>query len=320
MKTQFNITSMKWDLDRYVSQEDFATALEGFDGVELMDYGEDISRIIPEEKVIGVHMLCPYYWLDFWNGDMQRCIREFGSEEQVYANFGGTTRQALVDAFRRDWNRAVLHQAEYAVYHISDVTCMESLTGKFYHTDEEVIDAVCELINQALPEEQDGPWLLLENLWYPGLTFTRPEMSRRLLEGIRYPKTGFMLDTGHLIHTNLELISEEEAVAYIYQCLDRHGVLCEHIRGIHLNQSLTGAYMKKLRQNPPVLSDNPDKRMEEIYTCVFRMDQHKPFTCAGVRELIERIRPDYLTYEFISNNREEHMEMLRQQRKALEKE
>ena len=47
------------------------------------------------------------------------------------------------------------------------------------------------------------------------------------------------------------------------------------------------------------------------------MDQHKPFTCAGVRELIKRIDPDYLTYEFISNNREEHMELLLQQRQAL---
>ena len=56
MKTQFNITSMKWDLERYTSVEDFATALDGFDGVELMDYGDDISPIIPEEKVIGIHM------------------------------------------------------------------------------------------------------------------------------------------------------------------------------------------------------------------------------------------------------------------------
>ena len=145
MKTQFNITSMKWDLERYTSVEDFATALEGFDGVELMDYGDDISPIIPEEKVIGIHMRCPYHWLDFWNGDMERCIWEYGSEKQVYENFGGTDRQALVDAFLQDWNRALLHQAEYAVYHISDVTCMECLTGEYAHTDEEVIDAACEI-------------------------------------------------------------------------------------------------------------------------------------------------------------------------------
>lgn len=318
MKTQFNITSMKWDLERYASREDFAAALQGFDGVELMDYGDDISAIIPEEKVIGVHMLCPYHWLDFWNGDLERCIREYGTLERVYQTFGGTDRQALVNAFLRDWNRACAHQAEYAVYHISDVTCMECLTGEYAHTDEEVIDAVCELINRALPATAEGPWLLLENLWYPGLTFTRSEMTRRLLEGIHYPKTGFMLDTGHLMHTNLELNSQEEAVAYIHRCLDQHGALCEHIRGIHLNQSLTGAYRKLLMQNPPELSEDYNKRMGEIYTCVFQMDQHKPFTCAGVRELIQRIHPDYLTYEFISNNREEHMEMLRQQRQALQ--
>ena len=89
MKTQFNITSMKWDLERYASREDFATALQGFDGVELMDYGDDISTIIPEEKVIGVHMLCPYHWLDFWNGDLERCIREYSTLERVYQTFGG---------------------------------------------------------------------------------------------------------------------------------------------------------------------------------------------------------------------------------------
>ena len=68
--------------------------------------------------------------------------------------------------FLQDWNRALLHQAEYAVYHISDVTCMECLTGEYAHTDEEVIDAACEMINQALPATAEGPWLLLENLWH----------------------------------------------------------------------------------------------------------------------------------------------------------
>ena len=127
-----------------------------------------------------------------------------------------------------------------------------------------------------------------------------------------------MLDTGHLMHTDLELNSQEEAVSYIHRCLDQHGELCDHIRGIHLNQSLTGAYRKQLMENLPELSEDYNERMEKIYTCVFRMDQHKPFTCAGVRELIKRIDPDYLTYEFISNNREEHMELLRQQRQALQ--
>ncbi len=317
MKTQFNITSMKWDLQRYESQEDFQTMLEGFDGVELMDYGDDVSSIIPEKNIIGLHMLCPHYWLDFWNGDINRCIPEYGSEEQVYEGFGGTGRQALVDSFRRDWNQAKLHDAEYAVYHVSDVSTQECLTGKYNHTDEEVTDAVCDLINQALSADADGPWLLLENLWYPGFTFTRPEMTRRLLDGIHYRKKGIMLDTGHLMHTNLELKTQEEAVVYIHKCLDEHEDFIPFIRGVHLNQSLTGEYVKKLWQDPPVLSEDYDKRMEQIYTCVFQMDQHQPFTCPGVRELIERINSDYLTYEFISNDRAEHENMLRRQKEAF---
>ena len=73
-------------------------------------------------------------------------------------------------------------------------------------------------------------------------------------------------------------------------------------------------------ENLPELSEDYNERMEKaLHTCVFRMDQHKPFTCAGVRELIKRIDSDYLTYEFISNNREEHMELLRQaKRQALQ--
>ena len=59
--------------------------------------------------------------------------------------------------------------------------------------------------------------------------------------------------------------------------------------------------------------------METVYTYVFKADQHKPFTCAGVKKLIERIHPDYLTYEFISENREAHMEMLKAQVAALGK-
>lgn len=317
MKTQFNITSMKWDLQRYKSRADFQKVLEGFDGVELMDYGDDIGTMIEVEDIIGLHMRCPHYWLDFWNGDRRRCVQEFGSMEQAFAYFGGSRRQALVDAFLQDWNRALEHRAEYVVYHVSDVSTQESLSGKFFHRDEEVIDAVCELINQALPEDAAGPWLLLENLWYPGFTFTRPEMTWRLLNGIHYRKKGIMLDTGHLMHTNLELSTQEEALSYIHQCLDRQTDIIPFIRGVHLNQSLTGTYMKQLRQNPPELSDDYEKRMEEIYTCVFQMDCHQPFTCSGVRELITRIGPDYLTYEFISESREQHMEMLRIQREVM---
>ena len=51
---------------------------------------------------------------------------------------------------------------------------------------------------------------LMENLWWPGLTMTRPEMTKRLLSQVHYQKKGIMLDTGHLMHMNLELKTQDE--------------------------------------------------------------------------------------------------------------
>ena len=89
-------------MDRYASAEDFLSVLSGFDGVELMHYEDDSRGIILSDRLIGFHMSSLYYWLDFWNGDTDRCLKEFGSKESMYAYYGGTSRQALIDRFRRD--------------------------------------------------------------------------------------------------------------------------------------------------------------------------------------------------------------------------
>lgn len=320
MKTQFNITTSSCDLDRFAFREEFLSLLKGFDGVELMVCGEDERKIIRPGNVVGLHMSSFYCWLDFWQGNLDRCLQEFGSVEAMRAYYGGDTRQALIDRFRADLANAQRYGAEYMVYHISDSNSQETLTGRYVHTDEEVIDAACQLINAALEGVTDGPMLLLENLWEPGLTFTRPEMTARLLEGVRYPNTGIMLDTGHLLHTNLSLRTQKEGVEYIRRRLDEHGDLCKHIRGIHLNQSLTGAYMRRVRRNPPNLSEDYNEKAGQLFAYVFQADQHKPFVVPGVRELIERISPEYLTFEFISNDLNQHKAMLRRQWAALKRE
>ena len=320
MKTQFNITTSFCDLDRFASREEFLALLDGFDGVELMVCGEDERNLICPENVVGLHMSSFYYWLDFWQGNVDRCLQEFGTEEAMRAYYGGETRQALVDRFRADLANAKSYGAEYMVYHIADSNALETLTGRYTHTDEEVIDAACDLINTALDGVTTGPMLLLENLWEPGLTFTRPEMTAWLLKGIRYPNKGIMLDTGHLLHTDLSLRTQKEGVEYIHRRLEEHGDLCSHICGIHLNQSLTGAYMRRVRRNPPILSEDYWEKSGQLFEYVFQTDQHKPFVAPSVRQLIERVGPDYLTFEFISNDLNQHKTMLRRQWAALKRE
>ena len=320
MKTQFNITTASCDLDRFASRQEFLALLEGFDGVELMVCGEDGRNLIRPGDVVGLHMSSFYCWLDFWQGNVDRCLQEFGTEEAMRTYYGGETPQVLVDRFRADLEHAKTYGAEYTVYHVADSNSLETLTGRYAHTDEEVIDAACQLINTALEGVTDGPLLLLENLWEPGLTFTRPEMTARLMEGIRYPNKGIMLDTGHLLHTDLSLRTQKEGVEQISRRLDEHGELCRWIRGIHLNQSLTGSYMRRVGKNPPKLAADYSAKMGQLFEYVFRADQHKPFVAPGVRKLIERIAPDYLTFEFISNDLDQHKTMLRRQWSALKRE
>lgn len=317
MKTQINMTTSASDLERFPDREAFLELIGDFDGVELMCFEQDERQIIPKERVIGLHMACPNCWVDFWNGDLSACRKVMDSDENIRAVFGGLEPEALLAHFRRELAHARDYGAEYVVFHASDCSAEEEFTGRYAHSDEEVIDACCSLLNALMPEDGEGPALLLENLWVPGLRFTEPKLTERMLEGVRYPNKGIMLDTGHLMHTNPHLRTQSEYLAYINGLLDRHGELCSRIRGIHLNQSLTGALMRRTMREPPEMLPTYAERCGQVFTYVFQLDRHRPFTCPGVRELIERIGPEYLTFEFISNDLQEHRRLLRAQLRAL---
>lgn len=317
MKIQFNLTTSYEDLNRFSSREDLVNLMRGFDGVELMQFEDDVRGIIPKERVVGLHMSYFPCWLDFWNGNLDAVRREFDSLETAWQIYGGRDRSAILNRYRQDLDAAHRWGAEYVVFHVSDATIAESFRLEYHHTDEEAIDGTIELLNELFAEEDGSVALLLENLWQPGLRFTRPEMTRRLMDGIRYPNKGIMLDTGHLLHTNLKLRTQEEGLAYIHSLLDAHGDLCRHIRGVHLNQSLTGEYMEATMHNPPDLSGSYSDRYGSMFMHAFAVDKHFPFTCPGVDKLIERISPEYLTFEFITSDCDQHRKYLSAQRQAL---
>lgn len=317
MKTSINLTTCEQDLDRFPDRAALRAQCAGFDGIELLCCDEDTRGLIEPAQVTGLHMCYYPYWLDLWNGDMDACLREFGTRENMIAYYGGEGREALLSRFRQDLAYAARYGAEYLVFHVSDAGIEESFTGRYRHSDEEVADATCALINELFAGREEGPLLLLENLWQPGLTMTRPEIARRLIDGIAYKRTGFMLDTGHLMHTELSLRTQEEGLAYIHRRLDALGELAESIRGIHLNQSLTGEYVRRVQTCPPPLSPDYETRAMQMLRHAFQIDLHQPFTCAGVDALIRRVAPDYLTYEFISGSATEQRTLLDRQRRAL---
>ena len=318
MKRTFNLTTFSDDLDRYRDRDDLLSALDGFDGVELMHCGPDARGIVPREKIVGIHLIFFTYWYDFYTGDMAACVRNLGSSEAVRALYGGDTPDALIEAYRRDIEKARAEGAEYVVFHVSDCADEELFTLKYRHTSQEIVEASIDLLNRLFPEPDGDMILLLENLWHPGLTLTEPKVTRRLLSGVHYRNKGILLDTGHLMHTDLSLRTQEEALKYLYRRVEEQGEeVRKAIRGIHLHQSLTGAYMAAVAAHPPILFIDPIKRMEQVYTHAFACDQHRPFTCPGVREFIRWIDPKYLTLEFISSSRVEQEAMLKEQLASL---
>ena len=315
-KSLINLTTDTIDLGRFESSADLDELLMGFDGLELMYLGDDTRDIIQERQVVGIHINNFHCWLDMWTGNEKALLNEFDSLDTIEQYYGGTTRDVIIDRIRNDLDVALLYGAEYVVLHISDSSTYESMTRQFHHSDEEVIRASCELINTVFCDDPPVT-LLLENLWHPGLTFLDPAMTKLLFEGINHKDSGIMLDTGHLMLMNPELQTQEEAIVYIESLLDLHGSLCDKIRGVHLNKSLTGDIALRYRENPPELPDSYSERVYKLYEYIFQIETHLPFTGDGICGLIERIGPDYLVYEFMSKNLEEHKKYLIEQQQCF---
>ena len=320
MLTSTNITNTDMDLERYRDADDLRRFLDdfGLDGLELLPMVGDWALYrLPPERITGIHL--PFYtsWLDLWRGDEAALLKEYGSRENVRTVFGGETPDCLPDMLRGALDFAGTLGARYVVFHVSNVTVDECLSDRMGHTDEEVCAAAAELINR-LNEGRDDPFdFLVENLWWPGLTLTRPEVTRELMEAIHTPRKGIMLDTGHLMHTCRDLASQQEAVDYILRQLDAHGSTTGWIRGMHLHQSLTGAWVREALQGGLDRSGDYRVRFGHAMEYVLGVDRHLPFDSPAARRLVDRVSPRFLTHEFITESRAEHEDFLRRQMAAL---
>lgn len=311
-----NFTNSEADVTRYpdgAALRDFVRG-HGLDGLELMPVGGFELGYIPPELVIGVHLPCLTSWVDFWRGDEAALIGEFGSLETVRQVFGGDRPADMLAPLREGMALAKRVGARYVVFHISNVTLSEAASYRPVHTDEEVCAAAAEVINAVADPEIE---FLAENLWWPGLTFLRPEVTRELMEAVRAPRKGIVLDAGHLMHTNLDLSAQREAVEYIHRRLDAHGPLCRYIRGLHLHQSLTGDYVRRMLAQGVALTGDYWRDFGNFFPHVFNIDRHEPFDIPEARGLVERLAPEYLTHEFITESSARHSAFLRTQMKAL---
>ena len=275
----------------------------GCGGVEGIWNGGEIPADFPSDLAVGYHLAFQADWLDFFREDKAALVRKFGSLDAARSFYGGWGPAHLMQFYRDDLARAKALGVRYVVFHVTDVSIEETYTYQWEHTHREVIDTAADVVNDLLAGETGTFEFLMENQWWPGFTMTDPDQTAYLLDAVRYPRKGIMLDTGHLLNTNPDLHSEGEGVAYIHSILDAHGDLCRYIRGFHFNRSLSGDYVHAHTGMLPPLPQEYMERFAVGYQHVLRIDQHRPWTNLTVRSLVERVQPAYLTHELSAANR-----------------
>ncbi len=320
MKEIMCITSNQYDRNQYKDHEDIQNFYTGLscNGLELLVLDDtSMDEILTPSDVTGVHLPFVNCWVDFWKENTKRLFEEYGDDLLIQKYFGGLKRDSYTEKLRQAVRYASGYEPEYLVYHISECTAYESVSNRYYYTDEEVIDASADFINSwcdtISSSFQQLPWLLLENLWHSGLNLQNPAQIRRLLDGIHYPKTGIMLDIGHLLHCNPDLYTIDEAVDYLHQILDSLEDLSV-IKGIHLHQTLRSDLIRKYRQEPLIPSLSYKEKQARYFPMVYQIDAHEPFPAGRISEVIQRIQPSYLVHEILTSSREEYAKKLKKGR------
>lgn len=297
----FNQVMMEETLAPYGSPEGFRRYCEslGFDGGEGIWGGEPIPEGYADRTLFpGYHLIFFSDWLDFWLEDQERLDAKFGGRKVWQDFYQGKNREDMFRQYQEDLERAVALDVRYVVFHVSDVSIEETCGFPREHSDELVIDCAAECINRLLDGKDYHFDFLMENLWWPGLTMADPAMTRRLLDQVHYPKKGIMLDTGHLLNTNLDLFTEDQAIDYLFDRVRAHGDLAKYIKGLHLQKSLSSQYVLQQQKLPkPELPRDYMERFSFAYDRIYGLDPHLPFENPRIREFVEFVDPSYVVHE-----------------------
>lgn len=227
-----NFSNHPSDLDKFAG--DYSRIMQflkkhELHGLEIIQHSAWDEGIIPPYMIVGLHMRFWPIWLDYWRNDKNELIRQFGEEADYMHYYGGDSRSAIIDHYRSELKTACTMGAQYVVFHVSHVQLEHCYNYRFSYNDHDIVEAFIEMVNEILDGMDASFDLLLENLWWPGLTLLNKKIAARLMDGIRYPNKGFMLDIGHLMNTNVELKTEEEAVDYIIEVLDKLDEILEPV-------------------------------------------------------------------------------------------
>lgn len=273
----------------------------GIDYFELIKYS-DIDNSSLKKKIKGYHLRFFPTWLDLYFYSKEELLLRLGEEKNIRSLCGGITKDEMLEYYKKELERAKELEVEYVVLHACNIDIFEGMTYNFRFSDMEILEKVVKFVNEIFDNEKYNFTLLLENLWWPGLKLTSYLEVDYLIKNIKYKNTGFMLDTGHMLNTNLELKNSDEGVDYILENLENLKEYKNYIYGVHLNLSLSGEYVKRSIELNKERRLNLKEVLNEIYFHVEKIDYHFPFDNMRIKEVLKELPLKYLVYEFIARD------------------
>ena len=288
----------------------------GVDYFELIKYS-DVDNKQLKGKVKGYHLRFFPTWLDFYLCDQKEIFSRLIDKNIVRGLCGGITKEEMLDYYRKELEIAKELEVEYVVLHACNIDIFESMTYNFRFSDKQILEKTVEFINEIFNEKKYSFTLLLENLWWPGLKLNNYEDVDYLVKNIRYKNIGFMLDTGHMLNTNLNLKNSDEAIEYILENINKLKEYKELIYGVHLNYSLSGEYVKNSIENNLNKELKVDEVLKNIYFHISKIDYHDPFENSRIKEILKKLPLKYLVLELLGKTQEEIEDKIKRQLKFL---
>ncbi len=268
------------------------------DGLELLT-GFFKSDVNEWPDAVSVHLPYVIDWYSIWKG--RYTIPDDFPDDRVPFFSYGRDRESIIEAVRKCIECAAPFNPAYGVIHAGSANIKELFSTRYSDTDEEVLKAFAEIVNQAVSSFPGGepPFrLAFENQWWPGLRMLDGKDFEFLCDNIEFDNWGLCLDTGHLLVTTQRSESEEQAIDLLTGIFSSYPKeMLDAIGTIHLHVNTSAGYIERFKA-PEGIYDKPlDDILNEGYRFVPGMDQHRPFTIKDVRRITDILKPDFVTHE-----------------------
>lgn len=223
----------------------------------------------------------------------------FGDSRVSYLHYARDF-DGIVDVLRRSMEVAAPLDPAYGVLHACSANLNEMICYDYSDTDAEVVDMLAEILNtvvSAFPGGEPPITLAFENTWWPGLRLTDVGIYKRFADRLEFDDWGLCLDTGHLLFAMKGSDDEAGALEMLNRAVDGFSDdIMNRLITMHLHVNTSRKNLLTL-SDPNSASVPFEERMQRFYKLVGNVDQHRPFSDPGVKDLVARIDPDFVVHE-----------------------